>query len=101
LDADVWIGAHVVIMPGVHLGVGAVVGAGSVVTQDVEPYGIAVGAPARQLSYRIDPELIPDALSLRWWTWPRETLREAISLFRTRLDRETLDALKERSKARP
>lgn len=49
---DVWIGAHCVIMPGITIGQGAVVGAGAVVTKDVEPHAIVAGVPARLLMYR-------------------------------------------------
>ena len=49
---DVWIGAHVVIMPGVHIGDGAVIGAGAIVTSSIPSYAIAVGVPARVASYR-------------------------------------------------
>jgi maltose O-acetyltransferase len=45
----VWIGAGAIILPGVTIGVGAVVGAGSVVTKDVAPRMIVVGNPARPL----------------------------------------------------
>lgn len=44
---DVWIGGNVVILPGIHIGKHAVVGAGSVVTKDVAPYTVVVGNPAR------------------------------------------------------
>ncbi|GEN79713.1 hypothetical protein N867_16365 [Actinotalea fermentans ATCC 43279 = JCM 9966 = DSM 3133] len=49
---DVWLGARVVVLPGVRVGDGAVVGAGSVVTKDVPPNAIAVGVPARVVSWR-------------------------------------------------
>lgn len=44
---NVWVGRNVCIMPGVHIGDGAVIGANSVVTHDVPAYCVAVGAPAR------------------------------------------------------
>lgn len=49
---DVWIGANSVILPGVTIGLGAIVGAGSVVTKDVPNYAIVCGNPARIIKYR-------------------------------------------------
>ncbi len=49
-DADLGVGA--LLLPGVTVGRGAQVGAGAVVTRDVEPYAIVAGAPARHLRYR-------------------------------------------------
>lgn len=49
---DAWIGAHAVILPGITIGRGAVVGAGSVVTADVPDYAVVLGAPARVHRYR-------------------------------------------------
>lgn len=44
---NVWLGARVIVLPGVTIGEGAVVGAGSVVTADIPPRAVAVGSPAR------------------------------------------------------
>ena len=52
IEDDVWIGDRVTIMPGVHVGTGAIIGAGSVVTRDVEPYAIVAGVPARKIKSR-------------------------------------------------
>ncbi len=41
----VWIGINATILPGVHIGYGAIIGAGSVVTKDVEPMTIVAGNP--------------------------------------------------------
>ena len=49
---DVRVGAGSRIMPGVNIGNGAVIGVGSIVMDDVPEYGIAVGIPARTISYR-------------------------------------------------
>lgn len=49
---DVWIGGHVIILPGVHIGRGAIVGAGSVVTKDVPEYAIVGGNPAKIIRFR-------------------------------------------------
>ena len=52
IEDDVWIGARVIILPGVHIGTGAVVGAGAVVTKDVPDYAVVGGNPARILKMR-------------------------------------------------
>ena len=54
IDDDVWIGANCVITPGVHIGRGAVIGAGAVVTRDIPPFSIAGGVPAKLIGWR-DP----------------------------------------------
>jgi acetyltransferase-like isoleucine patch superfamily enzyme len=53
IDEDCWLGAHVVVAPGIRIGRGAIIGANSVVTRDVEPYAIVVGAPAKAISQRL------------------------------------------------
>ena len=53
---DVWIGARVIIMRGVHIGHGAIIAAGSVVTRDIEPYSIVGGVPAKEIRKRFLPE---------------------------------------------
>jgi acetyltransferase-like isoleucine patch superfamily enzyme len=52
IEDDVWIGSNCVILPGVKLGCGCVIGAGSVVTENIPPNAIAVGVPARVFKYR-------------------------------------------------
>ncbi|MCB0212851.1 MAG: acyltransferase [Anaerolineae bacterium] len=52
IEDDVWLGVNVSIMDGVTIGRGSIIGAGSVVTQSIPPYSIAVGAPARVVRQR-------------------------------------------------
>jgi len=52
IEDDVWIGTRAIIMPGVRIGKGSIVGAGSVVTKNVEPYSIVGGVPAKELKKR-------------------------------------------------
>lgn len=51
---DCWLGAHVVVCPGVTIGKGSVIGANSVVTRDVAPYSVVAGSPARRIGTRLD-----------------------------------------------
>ncbi len=64
---DVWIGQNATILPGVHIGDGAIIGMNSVVGSDVPPYTIVAGNPARILRKRFDDELIVLLQKLRWW----------------------------------
>jgi maltose O-acetyltransferase len=52
IEDDVWIGARAIILPGLTIGRGAIIGAGSVVTKDVPPYAVVGGNPARLIKFR-------------------------------------------------
>ena len=52
IEDDVWIGARAIILPGVHIGTGAVIGAGAVVTKEVPDYAVVGGNPAHILKMR-------------------------------------------------
>lgn len=60
LDDDVWIGYRAIILSGVHIGQGAIIAAGAVVTKDVPPYAIVAGVPARIVKYRFSEDIIKD-----------------------------------------
>jgi virginiamycin A acetyltransferase len=73
---DVWLGYQAVVMPGVTIGSGAVVAAGSVVVADIPPYAIAGGNPATVLRMRYEPEDVDRLLRAAWWDWPVELVTE-------------------------
>ena len=75
IENDVWIGSRVIIMQGVHIGNGAVVGAGSVVTKDVPPYAVVAGVPAKIIKYRFPDDKIERLQSSAWWTLSDDKLR--------------------------
>lgn len=64
---DVWFGQNVTVLPGVHIGDGAVIGANSVIAKDVPPYTIVAGNPAREIRKRFDDELVQLMLKFKWW----------------------------------
>ncbi len=58
IQEGVWIGSNSVILSGVTIGRGAVIGAGSIVTKDVEPYSICVGSPCKEVKKRFSEDVI-------------------------------------------
>lgn len=72
---DVWIGRSAIVLPGVEVGDGAVIGAGSVVTKSVPTYSIVAGNPARVIRYRFDDATIARLTAIQWWTLSEGELR--------------------------
>lgn len=66
---DVWIGSNAIILGGIHIGNGAVIGAGSVVTKDIPSYAIVVGNPARIVKFRFPPNIINDIEKSNWFEY--------------------------------
>jgi len=77
---DVWIGQNATILPGVHIGDGAIIGLNSVVGRDVPPYTIAAGNPAREIRKRFDDELISMMLAFKWWDKSIEEINSLIPI---------------------
>lgn len=84
---DVMIGHNAVILPSVReIGDGAVIGAASVVHDDVPAYAVVVGHPARVVRYRFGKERIAELLNSRWWNQSLDELRRDLQSFREPLD---------------
>ncbi|AOT07870.1 Vat family streptogramin A O-acetyltransferase [Pseudoalteromonas luteoviolacea] len=73
---DVWIGYESTIMPGVKIGNGAIIASKSVVTQDVPPYSIIGGNPAKVIKMRFEQDVIEMLQDIAWWNWPVEKVTE-------------------------
>ena len=91
---DVWIGENVTIMPGVKIGDGVIIGKCSVVTNDITPYSIVGGNPAKIIRKRFDDEMIDLLLELKWWDKPVKEINELIPL----LTNSNIDCVKEKIK---
>ena len=75
---DVWIGYDAVIMAGVTIGDGAIIGTRAVGVNDVEPYSIVGGIPAKEIRKRFSPDIIARLRKLQWWNWPPEKIQSII-----------------------
>ncbi|MFG2517202.1 sugar O-acetyltransferase [Streptomyces sp. NPDC048584] len=58
IEDKVWIGSNAVVLPGVRIGYGSVIGAGSVVSRDIPPMTVAVGTPCRVVRAITDKDLL-------------------------------------------
>ena len=77
---DVWIGQNAVILPGTHIGDGAVVGLNSVAGGNIPPYTIVAGNPAKEIRKRFDDELIELMLKFKWWDKTIEEINQLIPI---------------------
>lgn len=86
---DVWIGYGAVILRGVSIGDGAIVGAGAVVTKDVDPYTIVGGVPAKTIRKRFNEKIIRQLLKIKWWDWSEKKMIRNKSFFNMNLNEFT------------
>ena len=73
---DVWIGYNATIMGGVTIGNGAIVASGALVKDNVAPYTIVAGQPAKIISKRFTDNQIAWLMKFRWWDKPIEWIKE-------------------------
>lgn len=79
---DVWIAAGAMVVGNITIGDGAVIAAGAVVVDDVPPYSVVAGVPARVVKARFSAEQVEMLLRLRWWEWPEPDILAAEPLLR-------------------
>ncbi len=78
---DVWIGANAIVLAGITIGDGAIIGANSLVTKDVEPYSIVFGIPAEFQRFRFKEQIIDELLKSKWWNWEDDKIIKNVDLF--------------------
>lgn len=94
IDNDVWIGYGATILSGVHIGQGAVVAAGAVVSKDVPPYAIVGGVPAKVIRYRFSQPVIDYLLTLDYSALTKEDIGKHIEELYTPIDVMDLGEIK-------
>jgi virginiamycin A acetyltransferase len=77
---DVWIAYNITIMPGVHVGDGAIIASGAMVTKDVEPYSVVGGNPAKEIRKRFTNQQIETLIEIQWWNWDIEKLNTNLNI---------------------
>lgn len=92
---DVWIGCNAVICRGVHIGDGAVIAAGAVVTKDVEPYTIVAGVSAKKIKERCSRPLAERLLMSAWWDLDEHIIKDNFSLFNSRISEDSVAKIEE------
>lgn len=71
---DVWVGYRAIILPGIVVGDGAIIGAGSIVTKDVAPYSLVGGNPAKHIRYRFELDSIEKILNANIYSIDKDEL---------------------------
>lgn len=98
VDDDVWIGYGATILSGVHIGQGAVIAAGAIVTKDVEPYQVVAGIPAKPIKYRFDEGLREELLKLDFSKLDRDLVEKNIdTLYLPLVNKEQLKWMPKKS----
>lgn len=91
---DVWFGAGVTVCRNVKIGDGCVIGAGAVITRDIEPYSVVVGVPGKVIKKRFDDKTIERLLKAKWWNLPISVIESNIHLFKDgHLNEKTLEQI--------
>jgi virginiamycin A acetyltransferase len=75
IGANCWIGDRAVILPGVSIGPGCVIGAGSVITKSVHPFWVMAGSPARFVRQRFGDPVCEWLMTLKWWDWSEKKMK--------------------------
>lgn len=71
---DVWIGLGSTILPGVVIGDGVTIAAGSIVSSSIPPYSVVGGVPAKVIRNKCNEEAKSQMQAIAWWNWSEETI---------------------------
>ncbi len=90
---DVWIGYGATILSGVTVGQGAVIASGAIVTNDIPPYAVVAGVPAKVIKYRFNEDIRNELIELDYSRLSKEEILNKLEVFYKPLN--SVDQLKE------
>ena len=93
---DVWIGNRAMIMSGVHIGQGAVIAAGAVVTKDVPPYAVVGGVPACVIKYRFSEKVIKELVKIDYSKLDKRVVCDELEKLYIEVNEENVNDLVEK-----
>ena len=88
VEDDVWIGYGVILLSGIHIGKGAIIAAGSIVTKDVEPYSIVAGVPAKLKKMRFDKAVENSIRNVKYELLDYNTIKNNIDILYMDIENE-------------
>ncbi|WP_327052781.1 CatB-related O-acetyltransferase [Halomicrococcus gelatinilyticus] len=94
IGSDVWLGLDATVLSGVSIGHGAVVGASSLVTDDVQPFEIVGGNPADHIGWRFPAQIRDLLLDIAWWDWSTKKIQQNEAFFTTDLTTKTPEEIR-------
>jgi virginiamycin A acetyltransferase len=95
LGNDVLVSANAVVLRDVTVGHGSVIGAGAVVTKNVDPFTVVAGVPAKPIRKRFSAHIVDALLEIKWWDWPVPVIRENLDLiYSTKVDEHVIERLR-------
>ena len=93
IDDDVWIGYGATIMSGVHIGQGAVIAAGAIVVNDVNPYAIVGGVPAKVIKYRLSGPVVESLKTTKVSAINIDELKNNLSVLYCKVNENNLEEI--------
>jgi virginiamycin A acetyltransferase len=93
IEDDVWVGMNTLILSGITIGKGIIIGAGSIVTKDVEPFSIVAGNPAMKIKMRFTKPIRDKLMKLDYASIDRAFIESNEDLLYTDLDEDVLSSI--------
>ena len=93
IEDDVWIGMYTLILSGVTIGKGSIIGAGSIVTKDIEPFSIVAGNPAKLIGMRFTEPIRNKLLKLDYSIIDKDFVETNTDLLYTDLNEDVFNSI--------